>query len=115
MPSAADLPGAGLPRVGLPSPELPGRGPEAEFVLTLSCPDRPGIVHAVAAYLHESGCNILDSQQFADRIAARFFMRVHVETAAADGGAALRAGFGPVAAPFGWNGNCTTWRSGRGC
>ena len=39
----------------------------AEFVLTLSCPDRVGIVHAVAAYLHEAGCNVLDSQQFADR------------------------------------------------
>ncbi len=52
----------------------------AEFVLTLSCPDRVGIVHAVAAYLHEAGCNVLDSQQFGDRIAGRFFMRVHVET-----------------------------------
>jgi len=27
----------------------------AEYVLTLSCPDRVGIVHAVAAYLHEAG------------------------------------------------------------
>jgi formyltetrahydrofolate deformylase len=52
----------------------------AEYVLTLSCPDRVGIVHAVAAYLHEAGCNVLDSQQFGDRIAGRFFMRVHVET-----------------------------------
>ena len=40
----------------------------AEFVLTLSCPDRVGIVHAVAAYLHQAGCNVLDSQQFGDRI-----------------------------------------------
>ena len=80
-----------------PPPETAG----AEFVLTLSCPDRPGIVHAVAAYLHQAGCNILDSQQYADRIAARFFMRVHVETAATDGGAALRAGFGPAASAFG--------------
>ena len=55
----------------------------AEFVLTLSCPDRVGIVHAVAAYLHQAGCNVLDSQQFGDRIvggSGRFFMRVHVET-----------------------------------
>ena len=42
-----------------------------EFVLTLSCPDRVGIVHAVAAYLHRAGCNVLDSQQFGDRIAGR--------------------------------------------
>ncbi len=38
-----------------------------EYVLTLSCPDRIGIVHAVAAYLHQAGCNVLDSQQFGDR------------------------------------------------
>jgi formyltetrahydrofolate deformylase len=75
--------------------------PHGEFVLTLSCPDRPGIVHAVAACLYQSGCNILDSQQYADRIAQRFFMRVHVEVLAATSGPALRAGFGPVASEFG--------------
>ena len=32
-----------------------------DYVLTLSCPDRVGIVHAVAAYLHLAGCNVLDS------------------------------------------------------
>jgi formyltetrahydrofolate deformylase len=72
-----------------------------EFVLTLSCPDRPGIVHAVAAYLSQAGGNILDSQQYADRIVQRFFMRVHVEVLAATSGPALRAGFGPVASEFG--------------
>jgi len=57
----------------------PAAGPR-QLVLTLSCPDRPGIVHAVAAYLHGSVSNILDSQQFADLTMNRFFMRVHVET-----------------------------------
>ena len=74
-----------------------------EYVLTLSCPDRVGIVHAVAAYLHLAGCNVLDSQQFGDRIGGRFFMRVHVETVP---GApvtyeSLYGGFAPVAAEFG--------------
>jgi len=75
----------------------------AEFVLTLTCPDRPGIVHAVAAYLHRAGCNIVDSQQFGDRLAGQFFMRVHVETVAgADTGYdALRGGFAATAAGFG--------------
>jgi formyltetrahydrofolate deformylase len=78
----------------------------AEYVLTLSCPDRVGIVHAVAAYLHEAGGNVLDSQQFADRTvagASRFFMRVHVETLppAPAGYDDLQAGFVPVAAGFG--------------
>src|SRR5271166_2748939 len=75
----------------------------AEFVLTLSCPDRVGIVHAVAAYLHQAGCNVLDSQQFGDRIAGRFFMRVHVETVPAAPATydSLYGGFTPVAAEFG--------------
>jgi formyltetrahydrofolate deformylase len=49
------------------------------FILTLSCPDRLGIVHAVTGFLAEHGCNIADSQQFGDRDTRRFFMRVHVE------------------------------------
>ena len=64
-------------------PAAAGGKASTEFVLTLSCPDRVGIVHAVAAYLHQAGCNVLDSQQFGDRIvggSGRFFMRVHVET-----------------------------------
>ena len=77
-----------------------------EYVLTLSCPDRVGIVHAVAAYLHQAGCNVLDSQQFGDRIAGgpgRFFMRVHVETVpgASVTYESLYGGFTPVAAEFG--------------
>jgi formyltetrahydrofolate deformylase len=74
-----------------------------EYVLTLSCPDRTGIVHAVAAYLHEAGCNVLDSQQFGDRIAGRFFMRVHVETVPGTPLTydSLHGGFAAVAAGFG--------------
>jgi formyltetrahydrofolate deformylase len=72
----------------------------AEFVLTLTCPDRPGIVHAVAAYLHGAGCNILDSQQFGDRIAGQFFMRVHVETVNDTTYESLYGGFTAVAAEF---------------
>jgi formyltetrahydrofolate deformylase len=83
--------------------------PTGEFVLTLSCPDRPGIVHAVAAYLYQAGGNILDSQQYADRIADRFFMRVQLEVLASAGqnahaafdGPALRGGFGSIASQFG--------------
>ncbi|HXL89551.1 MAG TPA: formyltetrahydrofolate deformylase [Streptosporangiaceae bacterium] len=70
-----------------------------ELVLTLSCPDRTGIVHAVSAYLHEAGCNVLDAQQFGDRMAGRFFMRVHVETPG--GQRELAGGFAAVAAEFG--------------
>src|SRR5881392_516958 len=47
-----------------------------EFVLTLSCPDRPGIVAAVSGLLARRGGNITESQQFGDRDTGRFFMRV---------------------------------------
>ncbi len=45
-------------------------------ILTLSCPDRPGIVAAVSTLLFEAGCNILDAQQFNDVETGQFFMRV---------------------------------------
>jgi formyltetrahydrofolate deformylase len=51
-------------------------------VLILSCPDRPGIVHAVAGLLAEHGGNITESQQFGDPLSGLFFMRVQVESAA---------------------------------
>src|SRR4051812_11861275 len=48
----------------------------ARFVLTLSCPNRPGIVAAVSTALFEAGFNILDAQQFDDIETDNFFMRV---------------------------------------
>lgn len=51
------------------------------LVLTLSCPDRPGIVAAVSAFLFGNGQNILDAQQFSDVETGRFFMRVVFEAA----------------------------------
>jgi formyltetrahydrofolate deformylase len=54
-----------------------------EFVLTLSCRDTKGIVHAVSGLLFQAGCNIIDSQQFGDLVGAHatglFFMRVHFD------------------------------------
>jgi formyltetrahydrofolate deformylase len=46
------------------------------FVLTLSCPDQPGIVAAISASLMAQDCNITDSAQFGDPESGRFFMRV---------------------------------------
>ena len=46
-----------------------------EYILTLSCPDRVGIVHAVSGLLAKADCNILDSAQHADRESGMFFMR----------------------------------------
>jgi len=50
---------------------------QPEFVLSIACPDRRGIVAEVTRFLFERNCNILDSQQFGDRGNGRFFLRVH--------------------------------------
>ena len=50
-----------------------------EYILTLSCPDRIGIVAAVAGFFAERRGNILASAQFDDRLSNRFFMRVQFE------------------------------------
>ncbi|WP_242884533.1 formyltetrahydrofolate deformylase [Actinomadura litoris] len=72
-----------------------------EYVLTLSCPDRPGIVAAVSGLLAERGCNIVESQQFGERESATFFMRV--QFAAPDGSDpdGLRGAFASLAADLG--------------
>lgn len=70
-------------------------------ILTLSCPDRLGIVHAVSGFLADHGANILDSQQFGDRTTQRFFMRVHIACTRPDVGIAeLRRDFTEVAERF---------------
>jgi formyltetrahydrofolate deformylase len=68
-----------------------------EFVLTLSCPDQAGLVHAVTSYLVDHSGNIMESQQFDDRLQDRFFMRVHFDVSDPDVSLEeLRTGFGPV-------------------
>ena len=71
-----------------------------EVVLSLSCPDRPGIVHAVTGYIMERGGDIVDSQQFGDRASGRFFMRVHMRFAEAAELSELQAGFTSIADPL---------------
>ncbi|AEG94777.1 formyltetrahydrofolate deformylase [Ramlibacter tataouinensis] len=46
------------------------------YILTLSCPDRPGIVHAVSGFLYERGGNIEEAAQYNDHGTGLFFMRV---------------------------------------
>lgn len=76
VPNATGAVGPGRP--GLVSSGMSPERPR-ELVLTLSCPDRVGIVHAVSGFLAERGANIVESQQFGDRHAGAFFMRVRFE------------------------------------
>ena len=89
---------------GLPPSDIARR---TGYVLTLSCADRVGIVHAVSGFLLDRQCNLVDSQQFVDRDKGAFFMRIQFEPSARtkfDFGA-LRADFYNVAVRF-----VMTWR-----
>ena len=74
----------------------------SRFILTLSCQDRRGIVHAVSRFLSERGGNINEAAQFNDQESGRFFMRVAFtmegEPLALDD---LRQAFAAVAEEFG--------------
>ena len=52
----------------------------SHWVLTLDCPDRPGIVHAVTGAVAAAQGNITELQQFYSIDTGRFFMRVQVQT-----------------------------------
>ena len=48
----------------------------SDVIITLSCPDRPGIVRAVSGFVTDQGCTITESHQFIDRAAGRLYMRL---------------------------------------
>ncbi len=71
-----------------------------DHILTLSCPDRTGIVYRVTGLLFESDCNIIDAQQFGDEESGRFFLRVHFDIPGAAALPALEARFETLAEAF---------------
>jgi formyltetrahydrofolate deformylase len=72
-----------------------------EYLLTLQCADRPGIVRALTDFLFRQGANILDLQQHSDRLTGRFFARIVVEfTGDVPTLATMRSGFADIAATY---------------
>ena len=82
--------------------DMPTASPQhPQFILTLSCGDRPGIVGAVGSFLAENGCNIIDSAQFGDVDTGRFMMRVLFECLeAAPERSSLAAAFAAISERF---------------
>ena len=69
------------------------------YILTLSCPDRKGIVHAVSGFLLDNGGNIEEAAQYSDPDTGLFFMRVQFacDQLAHD---ELKSQLGSFAAPY---------------
>jgi formyltetrahydrofolate deformylase len=75
---------------------------EHTFTLCISCPDRVGIVARVSTFLAAQGGWILESNNHADAVTQRFFMRNVIRASSLPFGAdELRARFAPIAAEFG--------------
>ena len=72
------------------------------FILTLSCPQRPGIVHAVTSFLFGHGCDIVEHQQFDDPLRGALFLRTEVVKVTGEADAEhLALAFKEVAEEFG--------------
>ncbi|WP_030622151.1 formyltetrahydrofolate deformylase [Streptomyces sclerotialus] len=80
--------------------------PHREFVLTVSCPDRSGLVHAVTGFVVQHSGNIQESRQFDDPLQDRFFLRMRFSVPDPDITLdVLHSGFAPVAEAYriSWN------------
>ena len=68
------------------------------YYLTLTCPNKPGIVAAVSTYIFNAGGDIEEAQQFDDKASKRFFMRVSFSCPSDT--ASLKKGFIDIAKQF---------------
>lgn len=71
-----------------------------DYILTIACPDRIGIVHNVTGWLLTRHGNIIDAQQFGDLETERFFLRVHFQLPTPVTVAELEASFTTIATKF---------------
>ena len=71
-----------------------------DFILTISCPDRKGIVGAVGASITAQDCNIVESAQYFDQTSGNFFMRVRFTAPEGHGVDTFASAFNPVATAY---------------
>jgi formyltetrahydrofolate deformylase len=70
------------------------------YLLTLSCPNQPGIVARISTELFAFGGNITEAHQFDDTETNRFFMRVAFSLPAGQALEPVVAAFGPIGERF---------------
>ena len=70
---------------GTPAAGAKAKARSAEFVLTLACPERPGIVRAITTFLADRGFDIVEHQQFDDHVSGKLYLRTAF-TRSGDGG-----------------------------
>jgi len=80
--------------------------PAPEFVLSFTCPDRPGILAAITTRLFATGCDIRDAAQFGDAETGLFFIRMHVRAGGPLTADELTAALRPAAREFAFELRC---------
>jgi formyltetrahydrofolate deformylase len=60
---------------GAPAAGASAKARTADFVLTLACPERPGIVRAITTFLADRGFDIVEHQQFDDHVSGKLYLR----------------------------------------
>jgi formyltetrahydrofolate deformylase len=75
----------------------------ATFTLTLTCGQRPGIVHAVSSFLLQQNCDISEHKQFDDTENGAFFLRTSFVPTDEVDTEALTSSFQETATEFGMN------------
>jgi formyltetrahydrofolate deformylase len=70
----------------------------ANYVLTVTCNTRRGIVATISNFLADAGCNITDSSQFDDVDTGKFFMRIRFRSEEGSSQADLVSSFATIAA-----------------
>ncbi|AYR21565.1 formyltetrahydrofolate deformylase [Alcaligenes faecalis] len=76
-----------------------------DYILTLSCPDRTGIVHNVSGWLLEQNGNIVEAQQFGDAATNRFFLRIQFSLPEKQDVNVLQTSFASIAEKFSMDAN----------
>lgn len=73
---------------------------DANYLITLSCPNQPGIVARVTAELFAQKGNILEAHQFDDTETGRFFTRIRFSLPSDENVETLRKNFEHIAVHF---------------
>jgi Formyltetrahydrofolate hydrolase len=86
-----------------------------KYVLTLSCPNRPGIVAKISSLLFSYGGNITEAHQFDDAGTGKFFMRVVFSLPDGQQIDPVLDEFAAIAEDMPWTGTCTPPPNASGC
>jgi len=83
---------------------------DRDFILSMQCPDRPGILARVTGALNDRGGDVRDAISFGDEETGIFFIRVHTRLPSSAAEEEFRKDMGGIADDLGINWQMQDWR-----